>query len=452
MSHDLNPLNDPLWLVIVKVVAVFALLLTWTIFNVWFERRVIGRMQNRRGPTMNGPLGLGQALGDGMKLIFKEDFRPARTDAVVFSIAPMLTAVAAFTVWTVIPLGGNVTIFGVDTRLQITDLPVSILFILAVAAVGFYGVVLAGWASNGTYSLLGSMRATAQIISYEVCMGLSLIPVFILSQSASTGDVVKAQQIPWLPLPGGVPDLPSWYFLLLIPSFVIFLISMLGECNRLPFDFAECESEIVSGHLTDFSGFRYALYFLAEYINMATTSAICATVFLGGYTAPWPLNQIAWMNDGWFTLVWFILKVQLLIFGFVWVRGSLPRYRYDKFMALGWKVLIPVALVWTMLVALFRTAGHENWFSSPIFIGVVAVIFIAVLALVWFSSGDEAPEPDPLEKAAERQALPGAYPTPVLSDSLLEAINAPASQKQLVGSSASRDTASANNVSEGADS
>ena len=245
MSHDLNPLKDPLWLVIVKVVAVFVLLLTWTIFNVWFERRVIGRMQNRRGPTMNGPLGLGQALGDGMKLIFKEDFRPARTDAFVFSIAPMLTAVAAFTVWTVIPLGGNVTIFGVDTRLQVTDLPVSILFILAVAAVGFYGVVLAGWASNGTYSLLGSMRATAQVISYEVCMGLSLIPVFILSQSASTGDIVKAQQATWLPLPGGVPDLPSWYFLLLVPSFIIFLISMVGECNRLPFDFAEDRKSVV---------------------------------------------------------------------------------------------------------------------------------------------------------------------------------------------------------------
>lgn len=419
---ELNPLNDPVWLVIVKVIVVFALLLIWTIFNVWFERRVIGRMQNRRGPTMNGPLGLGQALGDGMKLIFKEDFRPARTDAFVYSLAPTLTAVAAFTVWTVIPLGGNVTIAGIPTRLQITDLPVSVLFILAVAAVGFYGVVLAGWSSNGTYSLLGSMRATAQVISYEACMGLSLIPVFLLSGSASTGSIVMAQKEPWIKLPGAAPDLPSWYFLLLIPSFIIFVISMFGECNRLPFDFAECESELVSGHLTDYSGFRYALYFLAEYINMATTSAICTTVFLGGYLAPWPLSGIEALNDGWITIIWFILKVQVLIFFFVWVRGSLPRLRYDQFMGLGWKWFIPIALIWAMLVAIFRVAGREGWFASPIFIAAVVVVFIIVLVAIWFTGDKEEPVADPIADAEARAELPDAYPTPVLSDELLASV------------------------------
>lgn len=189
-------LNDPWWLILIKVVGVFVLLLTWTIFNVWFERRVLGKMQNRKGPIMNGPLGLGQALGDGVKLLFKEDFRPARTDALVFNIAPMLTAVAAFASWSVIPLGGPVRMFGIETRLQLTDLPVAALLVMAIAGVGFYGFVLAGWSSNGTYSLLGSMRATAQVISYEIAMGLSLVAVFMYAGTMSTSQIVAAQAEP----------------------------------------------------------------------------------------------------------------------------------------------------------------------------------------------------------------------------------------------------------------
>lgn len=406
--------NDPLWLSIVKVVIVFALLLTWTIFNVWFERRVLGRMQNRKGPIMNGPLGLGQAVGDGMKLLFKEDFRPARTDAFVFNLAPVLIAVAAFTSWSVIPFGGVVTIAGHQTRLQVTDLPVAVLFILAIAAMGFYGVVLAGWASNGTYSLLGSMRATAQVISYEIAMGLSLVAVFMMAQSMSTSQIVQAQRMTWIDLPGPIPALPSWYFLLLIPSFIIFVIAMFGETNRLPFDLAECESEIVSGHITDYSGFRYAMYFLAEYINMATVSAVATTLFLGGYSAPWPLNEITVLNDGWFGLVWFFIKVQLLIFFFAWVRAALPRFRYDQFMNLGWKWLIPGSLLWILFLAVVRKSFQEGWVRSPIFIVAVVVVLAAFLA--WLFLGGNKEKQNAIAAAAieeaTRKALASSYPTP----------------------------------------
>ncbi|MFT8395730.1 NADH-quinone oxidoreductase subunit NuoH [Propionibacterium sp.] len=382
-QQDLFSDPDPWWLVIIKVIVVFVLLLTWTIFNVWFERRVLGKMQNRKGPIMNGPLGLGQAMADGVKLLFKEDFRPARTDRIVFSLAPMLIAVAAFSSWAVIPFGGVVRIFGHTTRLQITDLPVSVLLILAIASVGVYGVVLAGWASNGTYSLLGSMRATAQLISYEVAMGLALVSVFMYAGSMSTSQIVEAQIQP-LNFFGIQTIFPSHYWLLLLPSFAIYVVSIFGETNRLPFDLAECESELVSGHITDYSGFRYAMFFLAEYINVATVSAICTTLFLGGYGAPWPLSMIGSLNGGWWGLLWFFCKVQLVIFFFCWVRAALPRMRYDQFMDLGWKWFIPISLVWVFFLAVMRGGVATGWFAAPAMRIILGVIIVAVLAwAVW---------------------------------------------------------------------
>ena len=210
--------NDPWWIVLIKVLGIFVFLLVFTIFNVWFERRVVGKMQHRKGPIMNGPLGLGQALGDGAKLILKEDFRPAGTDKWVFNLAPFLTGVAAFTAWAVIPLGGEVTMFGVRTRLQLTDLPVAVLFVLAIASVGIYGIVLAGWASSSTYALLGGLRSTAQMISYEIAMGLALVAVFLQAGTMSTSEIVEAQAQPIIP----AINFPGWYALLLIPSFVIY--------------------------------------------------------------------------------------------------------------------------------------------------------------------------------------------------------------------------------------
>jgi len=371
-----------MWLSVVKIAVVFIFLLTWTIFNVWFERRVLGRMQNRRGPIMNGPFGLGQAMGDGAKLLFKEDFRPAKTDGLVFNLAPYLTAVAAFTMWTVIPLGGQVSIFGHKTNLQITALPVSMIFILAVSGLGIYGLVLAGWASSGTYSLFGSMRATAQLISYEIAMGLAVVGVAMYAGSLATNDVVDAQAT-MLHLGSWVAPLPGWYGLLLLPSFITYVISMFGETNRLPFDLAECESELLSGHITDYSGFRYAIYFMAEYINVATVSAVATTLFLGGYRAPWPFN-VLWggaLDQGWFTIVWFLLKVQVLIFIVVWARAALPRFRYDHFMSLGWKVLIPANLAWIMLIALYRKAVTGELPIIVVVIATVVLLGVIVMAI-----------------------------------------------------------------------
>jgi len=403
--------NDPLWLIALKVVAVFGSLLGYTVFNVWFERRLLGKMQNRQGPIMNGPFGLGQALGDGVKLFFKEDFRPAKTDGVVFNLAPYLTTLAAFTMWSVIPMGGEVTIFGQVTRLQVSDLPVSVVFIAAIAGLGIYGLVLAGWASSGTYSFFGSMRATAQLISYEIAMGLSIVAVAMYAGSLSTTEIVEAQAQTMhfgnLQLP-----LPSWYGLLLIPSFFTYVVSMLGETNRLPFDLAECESELLSGHITDYSGFRYAIYFLAEYINVATVSAIATTLFLGGYRAPWPFNTLwdGYFDQGWFTMGWFMLKVQCIVFFIVWVRAALPRFRYDQFMSLGWKILIPANLAWILLVAVYRKTlvGVLPWWVLGAAAG--AVIVIVILA-IWLSSRSKDPPVEEVTGAAFN-AYAGGYPVP----------------------------------------
>lgn len=401
---------DPWWIVLIKVVVVFVLLLTWTIFNVWFERRVLGKMQNRKGPIMNGPFGLGQALGDGVKMFFKEDFRPARTDAVLFNLAPMLIAVSAFTMWTVIPFGGEVTMFGHTTRLQITDFPVAVLFVLAIASIGVYGIVLAGWASNGTYSLLGSMRATAQLISYEIAMGLSLVAVLMYANSMSTHEIVEAQA-QTINFFGFQTPLPGWYGALLIPSFLTYVISMFGETNRLPFDLAECESELVSGYITDYSGFRYALYFLAEYINMATVSAVATTLFLGGYRAPWPLNG-TFLDQGWFGLVWFLIKVQSLIFLFSWVRGSLPRFRYDQFMDLGWKWLIPINMVWIMAITVLRGGTTGGWLSPPMTLGIIGAILLLVVAMVLLGEPKIEQVPATESDTGEFDAYAGGYPVP----------------------------------------
>lgn len=405
---------DPWWIVLIKVVIIFVLLLVWTIFNVWYERRVVAKMQHRLGPIMNGPFGLGQALADGAKLILKEDFRPTKTDKWVFNLAPVLTGVAAFTAWSVIPFGGEVSIFGHTTRLQLTDLPVAVLFVLAIASIGIYGIVLAGWASNSTYSLLGSIRSTAQMISYEVAMGLALVAVFMFSSSMSTSQIVEAQALP-ITLGTFNTGIPGWYGLLLFPSFVIYAISMVGETNRAPFDLPECESELVSGYLTEYSGFRYAMYFLAEYINMATVSAVATTLFLGGYHAPWPLNHVAFLDSGWFGVLWFMLKVQLLITGFVWLRGTLPRFRYDQFMHLGWKWLIPISLVWIVAIALVRTGQSEGWFAGPMFFIVMGVIVVALLAVI-FLGGKKDESSDRraalVDDDGDFDAFAGGYPVP----------------------------------------
>ena len=400
---------DPWWIVAIKVVGVFALLLTWTIINVWFERRVLGKMQNRKGPTQNSPGGILQAAGDGIKLVFKEQFLPKGVDKVIFNLAPILCGIAAFTSWSVIPLGGEVNLFGHRTNLQITDLPVAGLFILAVASIGIYGIVLAGWSSDNSYSLLGGLRSSAQMISYEVAMGLSLVAVFMMANSMSTSQIVAAQT-QRLNIFGVNTGIPGWYALLLIPSFVIYVISMLGESNRVPFDLPECESELVSGYSTEYTGFRYGMYYLAEYINMATLSAVCVTLFLGGYHAPWPLNLVPGLDSGWWTLLWFLIKTQLVIFFFVWTRAAVPRFRYDTFMDLGWKVLIPVSLAWILMVAVLKTGQNQGWFANWIFWAVMVAVVLAILAGVMFLG--KAEEDNDELNGTEFDAFAGGYPVP----------------------------------------
>jgi NADH-quinone oxidoreductase subunit H len=409
-------MNDPWWLVLVKIIIVVVVLLTWTIFNVWFERRLVGKMQHRLGPIMNGPFGLGQALADGMKCLFKEDFMPSMVDRVLFLTAPLIAGTAAFTAWAVIPFGGEVEMFGIKTYLQATDLPVGVLVLLAVTSVAIYGFVLAGWSSNSPYSLLGALRSSAQMISYEVAMGLSLVSVFLYTSSMSTHQIVEAQRAAMTPF-GVNLGLQNWNWLVLLPSFLIYVISMVGETNRAPFDLPEAESELVSGYITEYSGFKYAIYFLAEYINMATVSAIATTLFMGGYLPIWPLNLIEPLNNPWLGPIWFVIKVQLFIAFFVWIRGTLPRFRYDQFMKLGWKGLIPISLVWIIVFAAFQALRRTDLLAGPgifIAIGVLALLVFGIVMI-----GDK-PEPEPPEvPTGVYDAFAGGYPVPPLPGQVL---------------------------------
>ncbi|GAB2971216.1 NADH-quinone oxidoreductase subunit NuoH [Nocardioides montaniterrae] len=362
--------HDPWWIVVIKAVMIFAVLVLLTLFNIWWERRVVARMQHRIGPNVHGPFGLLQSLADGVKLAFKEDLTPKLADKVVFTLAPIISAVPAFVTFAVIPFGPTVNLFGHRTPLQLTDLPVAVLFVMAVASIGIYGIVLAGWSSGSTYSLLGGLRSSAQMISYEVAMGLALVAVFMYAGSMSTSEIVAAQG-------------NFWFGLILLPSFVIYTIAMVGETNRAPFDLPEAEGELVGGFHTEYSSLKFALFFLAEYINMATVSALATTLFLGGWHAPFWIDHFwAGANQGWLPVVWFFGKVLFFIFGFIWLRGSLPRLRYDQFMAFGWKRLIPVSLVWILAVATMRAArnsnAHLNREAVLIVVGVLLVAFLVM--------------------------------------------------------------------------
>ena len=361
-------LDDPGWIITIKAVIVFAVCVVLTIMSVWGERRLVARMQMRVGPNRVGKFGLIQALADGVKLALKEDLIPAAADKVVFVIAPIISATAAFMAFAVMPMTGPVNFFGEETVMQLTDIPVGVLYVLATASVGVYGIVLAGWSSGSTYPLLGGLRSSAQVISYEIAMGLSLVSVFIYSGSMSTSSIVQAQQDTW------------WYGLVLFPSFVIYAISMVGETNRAPFDLAEAEGELVGGFHTEYSSLKFALFFLAEYVNIIAVSALATTLFLGGYHAIPGLGFTEQWLGGWFTLIWFFIKVLFFFFIFVWLRGTLPRLRYDQFMQFGWKVLIPVSLLWILVVATLRiiSTTSQSRLVTFAFAGVVVLIVLAI--------------------------------------------------------------------------
>jgi NADH-quinone oxidoreductase subunit H len=361
-------LDDPGWIITVKAVIVFAVCVVLTIMSVWGERRIVARMQMRVGPNRVGKFGLIQALADGVKLALKEDLIPAAADKVVFVIAPIISATTAFMAFAVMPMTGPVNFFGEETVMQLTDIPAGVLYVLATASVGVYGIVLAGWSSGSTYPLLGGLRSSAQVISYEIAMGLSLVSVFIYSGSMSTSSIVQAQQETW------------WYGLVLFPAFVIYAISMVGETNRAPFDLAEAEGELVGGFHTEYSSLKFALFFLAEYVNIIAVSALATTLFLGGYHAFPGLGFTEQWLGGWFTLIWFFIKVLFFFFVFVWLRGTLPRLRYDQFMQFGWKVLIPVSLLWILVVATLRiiSTTTQSRLVTFAFAGVVVLIVLAI--------------------------------------------------------------------------
>jgi NADH-quinone oxidoreductase subunit H len=354
-------------------------------------------MQVRPGPNRVGPWGMLQSLADGLKLAFKEDIMPTLADKPVYFIAPIVSCVPAFMAFAVIPIGPKVSIFGHQTALQLTDFPVSVLYVLACSSLGVYGIVLAGWASGSTYPLLGGLRSAAQMISYEVSMGLSIVAVFVASGTLSTGDIVAAQSS------------SLWYCITLAPSFVIYAISAVGEVNRAPFDLPEAESELVGGFHTEYSSLKFALFFLAEYINMVTVSALATTLFLGGWRSPIPDSWWHGANEGWWPVLWFTGKVAASLFVFIWLRGTLPRLRYDQFMQFGWKRLVPISLVWTMVVATVLTVSREKHPTVAQW-GLYGGIAFLVIAVIFFFVPERKPE-----VVDASQPLPGGgFPLPPL--------------------------------------
>ncbi|MBO3740830.1 NADH-quinone oxidoreductase subunit NuoH [Actinoplanes sp. NEAU-H7] len=416
-AHAVDPTletfeNDVWWIVLIKLVGVFVLLLLLTLFTINYERKVVARMAVRPGPNQVGPKGWLQSLSDGVKLPFKEEIIPKTADKVVYFIAPVISATTAFTAFSVMPFGGVVTMFGQKTALQLTDVPVSVLVLLACSSMSVYGVVLAGWASGSTYPLLGGLRSSAQMISYEVAMGLSIVAVFMTAGTMSTSQIVKAQGAGTpVEIFGTEVTAPGWYAVQLLPSFIIYMIAAVGETNRAPFDLPEAESELVGGFHTEYSSFKFALFFLAEYINMITVSAFCTTLFLGGWRAPAPITTF-WegANSGYWPLLWFFGKVLILLFGFIWLRATLPRMRYDQFMRFGWKVLIPVNLVWILCLAFFKVA-RSGQISDTARWTTTAVVAVLVLAVAWGWPSPKKPKQLSLEEELH-QRPPGSFPVP----------------------------------------
>ena len=367
----------PLLIVLVKVLFVFVVGLVATMLMVWFERKVIAGMQNRVGPNKAGPWGILQTLADGIKLFFKEDLIPERSDRFMFRLAPYLALVPAFLAFAIIPLGGDfrdgkgglVTLFGHQTRLQLADPPVGVLFALAISSIAVYGIMLAGWSSGSKYPLLGAVRASAQMVSYEAALGLSLGAVLLVSGTLSTAGIVNMQS-----------SIGNWNIVAtgFVP-FVIFLIAATAELNRPPFDLVEAEQELVGGFNTEYSSIRFALFFLAEFMNTVTMSALIVTLFFGG---PQPISignttlDIPFIPNAIEGTIWLLLKVLVFLYIYVWFRATLPRFRYDQLMDLGWKILIPGSLGWFMLLAAQRVGRDAGW--DQILVTLVTALVLIV--------------------------------------------------------------------------
>ena len=372
------------WVLLVgRVIVVFVALLLSVLLYIWMERKVIADFQTRTGPMRAGPRGVLVTFADGLKLFFKESILPTNADRPVYLLAPILATIPAFLAFSVIPFGAPVTIFGRTVPLQLADLNIGVLWVLAMTSIGVYAVVLAGWSSGSNYPLLGAVRSTAQMVSYEVAMSLALVAVIMFSGHLKMSEIVAQQDKVWNVIPQ-------------FPAFVVFLICALAEVNRPPFDLAEAESELVAGFHTEYSGIRFALFYLGEYVNTVTVSAIAVTLFLGGWRGWWPFHgAAAWLGP----VLWFVLKVTAVIYVYILVRGTLPRMRYDRLMNFGWKYLIPFGLFWVLatgaIVVLPDRYGHRR--GAFIAIGLIVAVWL-VMSLV--KQALDAPRAAPAEELA----------------------------------------------------
>jgi NADH-quinone oxidoreductase subunit H len=396
-------MNRPMWVILLTVVIVFAYFLLTTAVLIWAERRVVARMQSRLGPNRVGPFGALQTLVDGAKMFFKEDITPAMVKQPIFTIAPLVGVVAGFLSVAIIPISGDVTLGGETFVLQVADLGVGVLWFLAMGSIHVYSVFLAGWASSSPYPLLGGVRASAQMISYEIAQGLAVASVFIYAGSLRVSDIIAAQSGP-----GFVDGVPGWFAIPLFPAFVVFVIGMVAEAGRPPFDMAEAEGELVGGFHTEYSGLRFGMFMLAEFMSVVIMSAIVVTLFLGGpagptFGLPEPFPSIL-------PIVWFSLKTFAFIFFFILLRGALPRTRYHRLMDLGWKVLIPVGLVWVLITGALVLIAEGGGLSTNARLGLAAGgVVIAVIGLAT-SRGDagrgEGDSTDDAPKAAPKKDAP----------------------------------------------
>ncbi|MGH2739893.1 MAG: NADH-quinone oxidoreductase subunit NuoH [Actinomycetota bacterium] len=354
-------------LLLARVVGVFGVLLVAVMLVIWAERKIVADMQTRIGPNRAGPFGLLITIADGIKLFFKEGIRPSRADRYLYPIAPVLALVPAFLAFAVVPFGTGVQLFGREVPFQLTDLNVGVLYVLAMGSLAVYGVVLAGWASGSNYPLLGAIRASAQMISYEVGLGLGVVAVLMYSGTLQMSEIVSRQDTIWNVLPQ-------------FPAFVIYAVAALAETNRPPFDLPEAETELVAGHHTEYSGIRFAMFFLAEYLHTITVSAVAVTLFFGGWRGP-VFDVVSWL----WPMIWFVLKVIVLIFIFIWIRATLPRFRYDRLMSFGWKVLIPGGLLWVLatatIVVIPDVFGRDTFFRWAAIAAGAILLFTLVTPL-----------------------------------------------------------------------
>jgi len=371
--------------VVIKVVVAFVILLVAVMLYIWAMRKVIADMQNRIGPNRAGPYGVLQTLADGIKLFFKEQSIPTSADRPVFRLAPYLSIMPAFLMFCIVPIGGTVSILGHRTYLQVADFPVGALWILAMSGLGVYGVMLAGWSSGSKYPLLGAVRSSAQLLSYEAAFGLAVLGVLIQAGTLSTHGIAAQQA--WVNAGSIFRD---WFWVRALVPFGIFLIAATAETNHPPFDLVEAEQELVGGFNTEYTGIRFAIFFLAEFMNVITMSAIAATLFLGGPSGP-RLGFLASHNvvNVWLMPVfWFVVKVLALLFATVWLRASLPRMRYDRLMSLGWKFLIEIAILWVLVSTALVIGKQEGWQA-----GVVAPVSAAIAIVAFFTLYLAVPKP-----------------------------------------------------------